>query len=99
MAKKRKTFKVSELTDMVNHFLANSFYTDPATRKGMMVVLESVLNETGNYKGYRYLSKQEVPKNQKPGINEECYDKIDWTNVDDIQLFENCDYTRVFYYK
>ena len=47
----RKTLQVSKLIDDVNHLLDVSTCT-PDVRFGMIAVLEQVLHDTGNYKGY-----------------------------------------------
>jgi hypothetical protein len=49
-----KTIKVAALTEKINSMLAESTCT-PGERLSMVGILESVLHETGNYRGYRYL--------------------------------------------
>ena len=56
----------------------------------MFQVLEDVLLDSGNYKGFRYLTEAEVPEGFKPGINS------DSDNSD--TKFTNCDSTRIHYY-
>lgn len=51
--KKRKTVDVSFIRESVNHSLANSTASDEV-RYGMISVLERILHETGNYRGYGY---------------------------------------------
>lgn len=65
----RKTVKVETVVGYVNSMLQHSFgscTTDE--RMGMIDVLEQILHDTGNYKGYRYLTQDEVPAGEKPGI-------------------------------
>jgi hypothetical protein len=86
----RKTIKVDDIRKQVNEALAGyerSSYSDEYdnTIGGQIVLLESILHSTGNYSGFRYLSKQEVPDGQKPGIND------DYT-------FDNTDPLRRHYY-
>lgn len=50
----RKMFQVDALRTNVNSMLAGSTCS-PAERIGMASVLESVLHDTGNYRGFRYL--------------------------------------------
>lgn len=55
----RKTIKVEDVKDRVNGFIAAHAANVPdgqATRMGMIDVLEAVLHDTGNYKGFRYLA-------------------------------------------
>lgn len=60
---KRKTIPVERLIEIVNNMLAADadLVSDKATnrRSGAMVVLEAVLHETGNYRGFRYLTNLE----------------------------------------
>lgn len=88
----RKTVDVSKMVDTVNEVLAQSECT-PDMRQGMMNLLENVLHETGNYKGFRYLAINEVPKGELPGINGNLGD-----NPKDYEArFANTDNTRVQY--
>jgi hypothetical protein len=51
---KRKTIDVQYLRDNINQRLADST-CEPEVRYGMISILENVLHETGNYKGFCYL--------------------------------------------
>lgn len=51
---KRKTFKVQDLVNRTNDRLRVSTCS-PEVRLGMIAVLESILHETGNYRGFNYL--------------------------------------------
>jgi hypothetical protein len=91
----RKTFKVSELVDMVNGICKDS---DPAykdRRQGAMNVLEAILHETGNYRGFRYLSKDEC-KGQ-PGVNYAVVNGSSLPHPDYELRFKDTDNTRVQY--
>lgn len=84
----RKTFNVNEYRDKVNHYLAIST-CNKDVRQGMIGVLESVLLDTGNYRGFRYLAIVEVPDGHLPGIQQaDSYE----------EKFTNTDKTRVYYY-
>ena len=85
----RKTVDVDALRIKVNSMLANSTGSI-SERIGMFQVLEDVLLDSGNYKGFRYLTEAEVPEGFKPGINS------DSDNSD--TKFTNCDSTRIHYY-
>lgn len=63
----KKTVKVENLRDTINDMLQNSTASRDV-RRGMMAVLETVLHETGNYRGFRYLTEVEVPDGCLPGI-------------------------------
>lgn len=92
---KRKTFEVETFLKQINDMLKLS-QCDPEGRKTMQVILESVLMETGNYKGYRYLTLSEVPEGHLPGIN---ISPIDGQYPEDIvHRFKDTDSTRVCYF-
>lgn len=91
---KRKTFDVDSFRNLINNMLAGSVCT-AGERKSMLIILEHVLMETGNYNGYRYLSKEHVPEGHLPGINVSAFDKE--TNPSVEALFQGTDNTRVFY--
>jgi hypothetical protein len=88
---KRKTFNVEEFKASINRMLAGSVIT-PEGRKSMIIILEDVLMQTGNYKGFRYLSEKEVPAGHKAGINHS-----DYFQPTHEELFDNTDNTRVCY--
>jgi hypothetical protein len=92
---KRKTFEVETFLKQINEMLKLS-KCDPEGRKTMQVILESVLMETGNYKGYRYLTANEVPAGHLPGIN---ISPIDGQHLEDmVRRFEDTDSSRVCYF-
>ena len=63
----KKTFKVSDLKKNVNSMLAGSTCS-AGIRDGMATVLGEVLHATGNYAGFGYLTQEQVPTGEKPGI-------------------------------
>ena len=65
----RKTFKVNEFRDWVNERNRTSTCA-PEIRQGWNTALENVLHDTGNYRGYGYLTEDEVPAGQRPGIRQ-----------------------------
>ncbi|MCX6783340.1 MAG: hypothetical protein NTZ20_05150 [Candidatus Levybacteria bacterium] len=89
----RKTVTVAGLVDYANSVLrsnsGNEFY-----RRGVMRMIEPMLHETGNYKGFRYLLLNEIPIGNKPGIN--YIDNM--PHPDYAMLFANTDNTRIQYY-
>jgi len=91
----RTTVKVEVVKARVNEILAKS--TIPmGIRKGAMNVLESILFETGNYKGFRYLSVDQVPYGELPGIN--CTKESPVEKLSYEECFTNTDPTRVMYF-
>lgn len=90
----RVTIRVDRLRRDVNKMLAES--TCPAQiRQGSMNVLEQTLHLTDNYRGFRYLSVNQVPAGQLPGINV----NEDGSVISDYeQRFLNTDPTRVEYF-
>lgn len=63
----RKTCPVVDVIKLVND--QNRFSTcHPLIREGWNTLLESILHDTGNYKGYGYLYAKDVPEGENPGI-------------------------------
>ena len=89
----RKTINVEALKIEVNQMLAAST-CDKAEREGMISVIEKVLMSTGNYRGYRYLSENEVPAFANPGIR--LSDEV-FVLPDATARFKDTDHTRVQY--
>jgi hypothetical protein len=91
---KRKTLNVAEFVVKMNDSIARS--TGSAdVRTGLMAAIESVLFETGNYKGFCYLTVNDIPAGQLPGINLDAYGQ----HHEDFEMrFENTDRTRVHYF-
>ena len=83
----RKTFSVDTFKDQINNILAVSVVSADR-REGMIVALEYVLHETGNYRGYRYLLSSEVPEGHQPGIR---------FDINGDGPFYDCDSTRRSY--
>lgn len=87
----RKTIRIDQLRDYVNTTLKISTES-PDMRQGRIQLLESILQLTGNYNGYCYLTQAEVPAGQLPGIRHENEAHA----VED--KFYNTDKTRVRYF-
>lgn len=62
----RKTANVDSVRNRVNILLANPNVSDEY-RLGAAAILESILHDTGNYKGYSYIGI-EFPKDEDPII-------------------------------
>ena len=101
----RKTIDVEKVKGMANYALESTMRWSEAQgkyvdvdrywRQGVMTMIEQVLMGTDNYKGFRYLTEDEVPADSKPGIR---MGKVagDGTWLDN--RFENTDNTRVRYF-
>lgn len=91
----RKTIQVSALTDFVNNFTKKSGRTsdDRQRRQGMIIMMNHILHETGNYQGYRHLLKEEVPAGAFPGVNYENGQLPPYE-----ERFVNTDDTRIMFF-
>ena len=97
----RKTIEVETLKNIVNEVLATSTDEYGATRgyrQGMMNLLEEVLHDTGNYKGYRNLMLKDVPAGEKPGIMVNETGLIEHTPIEVRFDKATTDNTRVHYF-
>jgi hypothetical protein len=65
----KKTVNVESLRIEINRRLANST-CERECRLGMIAILENVLMDSENYKGFRYLEYSEVPEGHLAGIND-----------------------------
>jgi len=93
MAKSRKTVSVEYLIDKVNHYLRHSSDDKQGERQGALNLLEIVLVETVNYRGFGYLNHRDMETSESGmsvGIHED--------NVEG-EKFQDTDHTRVHYYK
>tara|TARA_B100000768_G_scaffold157529_1_gene155635 strand:+ start:786 stop:995 length:210 start_codon:yes stop_codon:yes gene_type:complete len=59
MSTSRKTIDVKTVKTMANHFLAAK-NTNDDERQAIASFIESILMESGNYKGFSYLETDEV---------------------------------------
>jgi hypothetical protein len=94
----RKTVDVSRVKEMVNTMLLKStdaYGPSKDMRQGARNVLEALLHETGNYKGFRCLYPNEVPVGELPGIAVDC---VDGTTMDERFPLGKVDPTRVHYF-
>lgn len=55
----RKTFNVAEFKDYVNSKLVLDYLSDDE-KYGLIAALDHILHETGNYKGFGYVFKDDV---------------------------------------
>lgn len=89
---RRKTIDILMLRDMANDYIRNVKDDMVKEREGVAALLESALHETGNYKGFRYLTRKDMESSMSGysiGID---YD------VEDEFKFVGCDKSRVEYF-
>ena len=58
-----------QLLKQANEMLANST-ASPEFRQGVCVYIELILMKFGCYRGFEYLTKEQVPPEQLPGIRD-----------------------------
>lgn len=87
----RKTVEVSKLVDVANTMLASEG-TSKEFRQGVILMIENVLFETGNYNGFRYLTNNELPEDIEPGVRYNGQEILPFE-----ERFVNTDATRVMY--
>lgn len=99
-----ETLSIKLFKNEINRMLKEST-CKPEIREGMKAVLEIALHQAGVYKGYKYISTDQVPHGQKPGIqykySKELYPESLEIIKDPIECanrFEDTDKTRVEYF-
>jgi hypothetical protein len=88
----RKTIAVSSVKEKINGIILNSEDNQKEVRESLGLLLEEILMETKNYKGFKYLTKKDMELSYSGttvGINDDQKDKT---------LFEGTDHTRICYY-
>jgi len=83
----RTTIDISDLLELINRRNQAGTQT-PAAREAANELLEDVLHATGNYEGFGYLNRGQVPSGASPGI------KMDGAE----HSFAGCDETRRNYF-
>lgn len=94
MPYRRKTVNVADLVKETNRILRESTCS-AEMRKGVMITMENILMDTKNYRGFRYLTPDEVPAGHLPGINTAEHGQFE---EDYEKRFANTDSSRVNYY-
>lgn len=64
---KRKTIEVERVKELANKFLDLSSNCQTNERIGVAGLLENILHETGNYKGFNYISGKGIIHDERPG--------------------------------
>lgn len=89
----RKTIDLATMIQKVNE--RNKLSTcAPDVRRGWNDLLETLLLESGQYDGFSYLSRSEVPPGQAPGVLVERLT----SNYTVEERFTGCDETRRHYH-
>ncbi|CAB4129827.1 hypothetical protein UFOVP116_133 [uncultured Caudovirales phage] len=88
----RKTIEIATVVDHVNRFLRYSAPDSTEHRTGAMLVLESILQKSDLYSGFRYLTAEETTG--APGVH-----TVNGEVHPDINVrFKDTDGTRVHYF-
>jgi len=87
----RKTVKVKDIKDQVNNFILHSKDDMNKERLSMGTLLESILMDTDNYRGFGYLNDEHI-KESADGTTV----GVHW--ISGKGDFKNTDRSRVFYY-
>ena len=97
----RKTFDVSKIKDRVNFYLLNSKDSNRGERRGMMTMLEGILHDSGNYRGFGYLSVRDMENS----VNGTTYGVRPYADSEELKmmqaegtLFDGTDNTRIHYF-
>ena len=96
MAKSRKTFEVASILEDANFFLkesGNGLSGSPERRQGHIDVMAHILFSACCYGGFEYLTQDEVPVGELPGIRFSG----DTSGIPKKELFKDTDSTRVRY--
>jgi hypothetical protein len=85
----RKTIEIEKLVNIANTALMYNRDHNNDYRLGVISMIENILHLSGNYKGFRYLSANELPEGMMPGIN-----VVDGEIPPYPERFDNTDNTR-----
>jgi hypothetical protein len=96
MPKSRKTVNVEELRLYANEMLKADHGNAP-WRNGVILMIERVLHDSGNYRGFNYLFSVDCPDGVRPGIRN-IPDTTHGVPEDYEERFKDTDCTRRFYY-
>lgn len=83
----RKTVEIQKLLNFANGYLSAKGGT-PEARRGVIAMIENALFFADRYRGFRYLSEEDLYEGDKPGIR--------WTD-DPAEYRIDTDETRRFY--
>lgn len=89
--KAKKTIQVAQVKEFGNDILLRSSDEYTKQRWGICSMIEKVLHETGNYRGFNYLTENHMKLSQGKSVGM----KLDKNGKPD---FTDCDETRRFYF-
>lgn len=96
MAKRaRKTIPIMDIKKRVNNFLRDTKDFMKPERESMAMMLESILTDTGNYKGFGYITKESMKANSKEGTT---FGIGEWDDKKFRFDFAVTDSSRIYYY-
>jgi len=99
----RKTIQVEKLKDKVNGMIRDLPDSDIAGRIALQTIIENVLMDSGNYRGFSYLDTRDMTDSRggtTVGVNT-IDPNLDWTGKSSARhkaQFDNTDHTRVRYF-
>ena len=98
MARTKKTIRIEDVLTLANDMLRDSVDKNDKVRAGVSVLLESILHNTGNYNGFKYLTEREM-KVSRLGESVGVNSKEDGSFIEDYdERFEGTDESRRMYY-
>jgi hypothetical protein len=65
---KRQTVEVAKLKRMANEYFANSGGPFKDARRAIQSFVEAVLHDTGNYRGFQYLTAEQSKPGHSTGV-------------------------------
>lgn len=66
--KARKTIDIKDIIEKANHYFCNSSNDLQRERTAMQFFVTSILMDTNNYRGFGYLTKDNVPVENTYGV-------------------------------
>ena len=89
----RKTIRVETLKEKVNDYLLHAADGEKNGREAQILLIESVLMETGNYNGFKYLNEMAMRESN-------CGTTVGIRSMNDDGSwdFKDTDHTRVYFY-
>lgn len=96
----RKTIEIEKIKGRINDHLLHTKDECSRERQALMLFLENILHDTGNYRGFGYLNWKDMERSASGSTVGVNYDKNgDLLPYDEEnQRFKGTDKTRVFYY-
>ena len=89
----RKTIEISRLIEKSNEFFLNTADDMEFERRSLIVFILDILQETGNYNGFRYLSAEDMVKSDNGKSVGIIFEKNGNVNLN------GCDNTRIHIFK